>query len=129
MLLASAITEVPDLFWRDFNVISWRDLGNQILNEGFDCARKQAANQYPYIDLNSGYIDLCWTKERNIIRHSEVVTFEIHFDKEKYLNDNIKNMYNVLLKMLLNIFNMIMPTRNIFPLLSILSKLLEGLNG
>lgn len=129
MLLASAVTEVPDLFWRDFNVISWGDLSNQILNEGFDCARKQAANQYPYIDLNSEYIDLRWTKERNIVRCSEVVTFEIYFDKEKYLNDNIKNIYNVLLKMLLNIFNMVIPIRNISPLLSILLKLLEGLNG
>lgn len=126
MLLASAVTEVPDLFWRDFSVISWRDCGNQMLNEGFDCVRKQVANQYPYIDLNSKYIDLCCTKERNIVRRSEVVTFEIYFDKEKYLKDNIKNMYNVLLKMLLNIFNMVIPIRNIFPLLSLLSKMLEG---
>lgn len=129
MLLASAVTEVPDLFWRDLDVIFWEDYSNQKLNEGFDCAKKQAANQYPYIDLNSEYIDLCWTKERNILRCSEVVTFEIYFDKEKYLKDKIKNMYNVLLKMLLNIFNMIIPIRNISPLLSILSKLLEGLNG
>lgn len=129
MLLASAVTEVPDLFWRDLSVISWEDCSNQMLNEGFDCVKKQVINKYPYIDLNSEYINLCWTKERNILRCSEVVTFEIHFDKEKYLKDNIKNMYNVLLKMLLSIFNMIMPIRNIFPLLSILSKLLEGLNG
>jgi len=129
MLLASAVTEVPDLFWRDLDMISWKDCSNQIINEGFDCARKQAANEYPHIDLNSEYIDLSWTKERNIVRRSEIVTFEIHFDKEKYLNDNIKNIYNVLLKMLLNIFNMVIPIRNIFPLISMLSKLLEGFNG